>query len=136
MQAGPEDRVASETIARLAKYARWAARSLSVLFALFLAVFALDVFNGDWREAAIAFAIHLVPTFLLLAATIAAWRWEWLGALVFAAFAVWYLWSVGLDRHWSWYAAICAPAAMVSLLYLTGFLLRRIPARSKPGQAD
>ncbi len=70
----------------------WTPRLLSILFIAFVSLFALDVFQeslGFWRTI-VALAIHLVPSFALLAALIVAWRWEWVGTLLFTAFAVFF----------------------------------------------
>jgi hypothetical protein len=70
----------------------WAPRALCMLFIAFVSMFALDVFGegeGFWRTLA-ALAIHLVPSFVMLAALILAWRWEWIGAVLFAAIGIFF----------------------------------------------
>ena len=65
----------------------WLPRILCLLFAVFISLFALDVFGegyGFW-ETIVAFLIHLIPTGLILIALAIAWRWEWIGAILFAA---------------------------------------------------
>jgi hypothetical protein len=56
-------------------------RILAILFAAFLSVFALDVFGeGYWFWGTIrALFMHLIPTMIVLAALIIAWRWEGVG---------------------------------------------------------
>lgn len=59
----------------------WSPRILSIAFAIFLSLFALDVFNeihGFWQTV-LAFLIHLIPAMIFVAALIVAWRWEWIG---------------------------------------------------------
>ncbi|MBX3011601.1 MAG: hypothetical protein KF832_08830 [Caldilineaceae bacterium] len=71
----------------------WTPRVLSLLFALFLSLFALDVFGagyGFWQTI-LALLIHLLPVYVLLIILALAWRWEWIGALGFIGFAIWYL---------------------------------------------
>jgi hypothetical protein len=71
----------------------WAPRALSMLFIGFVSMFALDVFSenlGFWRTIA-ALAIHLIPTWIMLVALVAAWRWEWIGAAAFSLFAIAFL---------------------------------------------
>lgn len=70
----------------------WAPRLLGVLFALFVSLFALDVFGegyGFWGTL-VALLVHLLPVYVLAAAVAIGWRWEWVGALLFIAFAAWY----------------------------------------------
>lgn len=112
---------------------RWSPRLLSLLFAAFIGMFALDVFSGPWRWAALlAFAIHLVPAFVVLAVALAGWRWPLVGALGFFALAGGYVLMVGFDRPWSWYASISGPALLVSVLFLADWLA----ARSKPRRIE
>jgi len=65
----------------------WAPRALSIAFIAFLGLFALDVFGagyGFW-ETLLALTMHLIPNFVLIAVLVLAWRWEWIGAMFFAA---------------------------------------------------
>ncbi len=105
---------------------RWTPRVLAIAFVLFLSLFALDAFNGNSGWAALlAFVIHLVPSLVLVTVAALAWKREWVGALVFVAFAVWYVWEAGFGRPWSWYAFIAGPAALTGILYLASWWQRR-----------
>lgn len=103
----------------------WLPRILSIGFVLFLSLFALDVFSEytGW-SVILPLLIHLIPSFILIGALIVAWRHEWVGAALFLGFAVWYVWTAGLDRPWSWYLGIAAPAAIVGILFLISWLQR------------
>ena len=111
----------------------WTPRVLTILFAVFISVFALDVFGegyGFW-ETALALVMHLVPTFLILIALAVAWRWEWVGALLFAALGVWYLVMAGGKVHWSALLFIAGPLLLLGVLFGVNWLLRdrlRAPA--------
>jgi hypothetical protein len=68
----------------------WAPRALSIAFIAFLGLFALDVFEvgyGFWKTL-LALTMHLIPNFVLIAVVVLAWRWEWIGATLFAAAGV------------------------------------------------
>ena len=71
----------------------WLPRVLCILFAMFLSMFALDVFSEDHApgETVLALIIHLIPTYLVVIALVVAWRWEWVGAIMFIALALFYL---------------------------------------------
>lgn len=104
----------------------WAPRVLSLLFAGFISLFALDVFGagyGFW-ETLLALAIHLLPTALILLAAALAWRWEWIGALAFLGMAVWYLVMSGGQQHWTAYALIAGPLLLLAGLYLLSWRWR------------
>lgn len=100
----------------------WAPRIASLLFIAFLSIFAGDVFEQyDGWEAILPLLIHLLPSLVLLLVVIAAWKYELVGALLFLIAAIGYVWMVGLDRDWSWYAAIDGPALTVSMLFFLGW---------------
>lgn len=109
----------------------WAPRALSVMFALFLGLFALDVFGegrGAW-ETALALLIHLIPSFLVLGLLAVSWRWEWVGGVVFPALGLWYLVTAWGKFHWSAYALISGPLFLMGALFLVHWL------RSGPTEA-
>jgi len=105
-------------------WVHWTPRVLGLLFTLFVAVFALDVFDGRrGLDLAVALGVHLTPAAMVLAATLAGWRWPVAGGLLFVLLGGGYVLLVGLDRPWSWYLAIPAPAAFIGALFLaTPFL--------------
>jgi hypothetical protein len=104
----------------------WAPRSLAILFILFLGLFALDVFGeglGLWGTL-VALFMHLIPNFILLAVLILAWRWEWIGASLFAGLGLFYLvWAWG-RFHFSASIFISGPLFVMAVLFLLGWVLR------------
>ena len=105
----------------------WSPRLLGILFALFLSIFALDVFGEGYGfgETVLALLIHLVPTFVLILALAIAWRREWIGAALFLGVAVFYLTQAWGKEHWTALAAISGPAALIGGLFLLDWLNRR-----------
>ena len=105
----------------------WAPRALGILLAAFIGLFALDVFSeayGFW-EAIAGFLIHLVPTYLILVAVVLGWRWEWLGALLFAALGVAYIIVAWGQIPRTTYLIVSGPAFLVAALFLADSLLPR-----------
>ena len=104
----------------------WIPRVLCILFAMFLSLFALDVFSegyGFW-EAILALLIHLVPVYIVVIALCIAWRWEWVGAILFIALALFYpVWSEG-RFHWSAYLVISGPLVLLCVLFLFNWIYR------------
>jgi cell division protein FtsW (lipid II flippase) len=52
---------------------------------LFVSIFALDAFTPEltlWQQVG-AFIIHLIPSFVLLIILIIAWKWEFVGGIIF-----------------------------------------------------
>lgn len=101
-------------------------RILSVLFVCLLSLFALDIFSSYQGVALlIPLLMHLLPTFILLGVIIVAWKFELVGAITFLGFAIFYVFSVGLERHWSWYTAISLPSAIIGIFYLISWYEKR-----------
>jgi hypothetical protein len=67
------------------KVFHWLPRILCIAAILFISMFALDAFVPGltfWQQLA-AFAIHLIPSFVLFLLLIVAWKWERLGGILF-----------------------------------------------------
>ena len=102
----------------------WTPRVLCILFAMFLSVFALDVFSEgyDLWQTIGALLLHLVPTLIVVIALVIAWRREWVGAILFIALAVFYV-------VWSWgrfplvaYLSISGPLVLIGVLFLFNWI--------------
>ena len=119
----------------------WTPRALSIVFIAFLSLFALDVFDehlGLWRTL-LALTMHLIPSFVLIAALVLAWRWEWIGAALYAAAGLLYVgWVVSMSRpeppamRLIWILTIAGPAFVIAGLFLANWLKRadiRAPGR-------
>jgi hypothetical protein len=104
----------------------WMPRILCLLFAVFISIFALDVFGagyGFW-ETIVALIIHLIPTALVLIALAIAWRWEWIGAVLFFALGASYLIVAWGKFTWITYLLIAGPSFLAGALFLVNWLLR------------
>ena len=102
----------------------WSPRLLCVLFALFLSLFALDAFSQGYSfwQSVLAFFIHLAPVYLVLLVLLLAWRWEWIGAVVFAILAFLYLVATRGRFEWPVYASISGSLLLIALLFLLNWL--------------
>jgi len=104
----------------------WMPRILCILFAMFLSLFALDVFSegyGFWQTI-LALLIHLVPVYIIVIILVIAWRWAWVGAILLNALAVFYVvWGWG-RFHWSAYLGISGPLVLVGFLFLFNWIYR------------
>jgi hypothetical protein len=109
----------------------WAPRALGIAFAVFLSVFALDVFGegyGFWNTL-LALAMHLIPTAIVVVVLVLAWRWEWIGAVLFAAAGTLYL--VNTLRHPDWILLISGPLFLIAALFMISWL-KRSELHSRP----
>ena len=62
----------------------WLPRVICILAILFVSLFALDAFDpalSFWQQIG-GFLIHLIPSFVLLAVLIIAWKWEKIGGII------------------------------------------------------
>jgi hypothetical protein len=118
----------------------WAPRILSIVIIAFASFFALGVFDrhlGFW-QAAYTLTICLIPSFVLIAVLILAWRWEWIGAAFYAAVGLFYLWAVvdimrpiSLVVKLPRILKISGPAFLIAWLFLANWLKR--DEINKPG---
>ncbi len=105
----------------------WSPRLLSIAFALFISVFAFDVFDapgGFWMHF-LALGLHMVPTFFLAVVMLLAWRWEWIGCVAFAACGIAYsIWAA--HRNVEWIFVLGLPMFIIAALYLASWI-KRVP---------
>ncbi len=68
----------------------WLPRVLCILAILFISMFALDSFEEGksiWQQLA-SLGMHLIPTFILLIFLAIAWKWEFIGGIIFTLIGV------------------------------------------------
>jgi hypothetical protein len=102
----------------------WSPRVLCIAFAIFLSLFALDVFNeglGVWKTI-LALSIHLIPTAFVVVVLALSWRWEWVGGLLYIAAGTRYLFLA--RGHPPWVLVISGPLFIVGALFLVNWWKR------------
>jgi hypothetical protein len=104
----------------------WVPRILCILFALFLSLFALDVFGEgyDLWQTIVALAMHLIPTGLVLVALAVAWRWEWVGGVLFFLLGVLYVALAWGRFDWTTYLVIAGPLFLIGALFAVDWFWR------------
>lgn len=116
----------------------WLPRFLILLLAGFLAMFAFDVFEGSapWPKKLLGFAIHLMPTWLLLLVLAVAWKNPRLGGFVSFGVAVFF---AILFRVWVSMGNVGADLIRTGIVCLTvaiGVLLIALGKRPRQGEKD
>lgn len=110
----------------------WTPRGLCIAYALFLAVFSLDVFSehlGFWQTLS-ALAIHNIPSALIVVILVVAWRREWIGTVLFAAaglsYVIWTMQHRNLSGEvkLNWILIIAGPVFLIAALFLVNWLKR------------
>jgi hypothetical protein len=102
---------------------RWIPRILCILFAVFITLFSLDVFDehtGLWKTLA-AFLIHNIPTIFLIAILIPSWKWPWIGGVFYIALGFIYLFGLPGIK----YLLIYLPLFVIGTLFLLDWFLRK-----------
>lgn len=113
----------------------WTPRILTMMFAVFISLFALDVFEegGSLVQLILGLLIHLIPTYLVVITLLFAWKWEWVGAVIFTALGFGYIIMAWGKQSLSAYLCISGPLFLVGILFLLGWILRdKLKARSQP----
>jgi len=115
----------------------WTPRIFCIAFAVFVSLFALDVFGEGYSvfETVLAFLVHLIPTGIILIVLAVSWRWEWMGSIAFTALGAVYLVTFW-DRDFSWptYVIMSGPLFLLGVLFLINWLYRKqLRAGSKNG---
>ena len=98
----------------------WASRGMVILLAIFISLFALDVFGEgyDFWQTLLALFMHLLPTFTVLLALAIAWRWERIGGILFIGLGACYIIGFSGRFNWSIYLIIAGPLFLAGLLFL------------------
>lgn len=109
----------------IAQVLYWTPRAVSVLFIVFVSLFAFDVFEGSdsWWMKALGFLVHLTPSFALLFGLVIAWRWEWFGAVGYIGFGIWYVYFFH-EQHWSAWVLLGVLPTVIGVLWGIGWWKR------------
>ncbi len=72
------------------KIYHWVPRIICILALLFVSMFSLDAFDPGLSigKQILGFIMHQIPVFILLALLIVAWKWEYIGGLIFILLGV------------------------------------------------
>jgi hypothetical protein len=100
----------------------WAPRLLTIFFAIFISLFALDAFeeSGGLIKSLSAFMIHLIPTAIIVAILILSWKRGWIGGVSFLLFGIAY--AISASSHPQWILAISGPLFVISILFFTSWV--------------
>lgn len=98
----------------------WTPRIAVIAFAVFLSLFALDVFSEgyDFLETLVALFMHLLPTFAILIALVVAWVRPQIGGVLFLALGVFSVFFFDTYEHPISFLMISVPVFVVGALFL------------------
>jgi hypothetical protein len=115
---------------RVRRLLYWLPRVLGILFAVFLSLFAFDVFGEGYSfwETVWALLMHLVPTAIVVLILVLAWRWEWIGGVLFPLLGVLYIVVFWDESDWLSYLTLSGPLLLIGGLFWINWRLRTRPA--------
>ncbi len=108
----------------------WLPRIICILAILFISIFAADAFE----QGLSAVLIHLIPSFVLLAFLIVAWKWEYIGGIIFILIGLGFtpfVFMLNYNRNHSILDSlftilyITFPFIIVGILFIVSHLLKR-----------
>ena len=110
----------------------WSPRILCMTAVLFISLFALDAFEPGLtiRQQLMDFIIHLIPSFILIAVLVVAWKWENIGGIIFLVigvgmspfvFAMNYSRTHSVGTSLAIILMITAPFTIVGILFLVSY---------------
>jgi len=113
-----------------------APRILSVIFILFLAMFSLDIFEGNYGfwGTILGLFMHNIPSLILLVIVIIAWKHELVGAIAFTLAGLLYiarlLMTILRNPPYQWYMlswtlTIAGPAFLIGILFFLNWKRNR-----------
>ena len=115
----------------------WLPRIFCILAILFVSMFALDAFEPGltiWQQLG-AFFMHLLPSFVLLAFLVLAWKWEFAGGIIFTLIGLGlspFIFNLNHTRnHFSVIASlgvvmmITFPFVVVGILFIISHFLKK-----------
>ena len=97
----------------------WCPRILGIVFALFMSLFGFDVLDMGYGfpEIILALIMDMMPAILVAIAVVLAWRWEWIGTILFIGLAVLYMSMTSLEMDWVTFLLIPLPLTIVGVLW-------------------
>jgi len=108
----------------------WLPRIVCILAILFISIFAADAFE----QGLSAILIHLIPSFVLLTFLIVAWKWEFIGGIIFILIGLGFSPFIFIKNyqmnHSIWMSlgivlAITFPFLVVGILFIVSHLFKR-----------
>jgi hypothetical protein len=109
------------------KFLYWTPRILTIVFILFLGLFALDAFEGDQSliKKLGGFIIHLIPNFVMILILILAWKHEWVGTIAFTLVGIAYIVMFWGRFPAVTYLTIAGPLFLIGILFWLSWLERK-----------
>jgi hypothetical protein len=105
----------------------WTPRILTIVFILFLGLFALDAFEGEQSliKKLGGFLIHLIPNFVMILILIVAWKQEWVGTIAYIIVGIAYIIMFWGRFPVVTYLTISGPLFLIGILFWLNWMNRK-----------
>jgi hypothetical protein len=110
----------------------WTPRILGIIFVCFLALFSLDIFDGNYGfwGTILGLFMHNIPSLLLGIVIWISWKYEIVGGIVFILAGLAYIATLFMNPQFEWYMiswslTIASPAILVGILFIIGWLKKQ-----------
>jgi len=121
---------------RVPWFVYWPPRILGILFILWLMLFSLDIFDGNYGfwGTVLGLFMHNIPALVLLLVLIISWKYEIVGGIVFILAGLFYVGMLVTNvllnpppgpGVMSWSFPIAGPAFLVGILFLICWFRKR-----------
>ena len=120
---------------KINKFVYWTPRLLSMLFICFLALFSLDVFDGNYGfwGTLVGLFMHNIPVFILSIILLISWKHEIVGGVVFIFAGLLYIATMARNMltnpfegyMLSYSLIIAGPAFFIGILFLVNWYKRK-----------
>jgi hypothetical protein len=120
---------------KVSKFIYWTPRVLSIIFIAFLALFSLDVFEGNYGfwGTVLGLFIHNIPAMILLIILIISWKREIVGGIGFVLAGILYIAMIliniiktGFEWYYLlWALQISGIAFFIGILFLVGWFKKK-----------
>ena len=113
----------------------WLPRVICILAMFFISLFAADSFSPEltfWQQIT-GFLMHLIPSFILTAILVVAWKWEFVGGIIFTVLGVGlspiifmknYNMNHSIEMSLGIIFTITIPFVLVGILFITSHFLK------------
>jgi len=116
---------------KVSKFVYWTPRILSIVFILFLAMFSLDIFEGNYGfwGTILGLFMHNIPVLILTGVLIISWKYEIVGGIAFILAGLLYIATL-LISGFEWYMLlwilqISGIAFLVGILFLVNWYKKK-----------
>jgi hypothetical protein len=111
------------------KYLTWIPRVLTIIYILFISLFALDSFTGGFWFGLLGFLIHLIPSFILIVFLLIAWRYKLTGGAIFILLSIIFTIFFRTYEDLIVFLIISLPLLIIGILFIIDYLMSRIKAK-------